>query len=217
MTRLPGLKDGRLRDLRPLRHGALAQALEALNGDGAETRVVGGAVRDLALGVKGDDLDLATTARPDEVIRRARAAGFKVATTGITHGTVTLMVPRSRTRMKSLISTSSLTRSYSASEIRSRVPASLLAASTRLATLTASPIAVSRSCPGDPIEPITASPKCRPMRILKSIPYIDAKKGFIRSTAASVCGAAFTERIGASGCPSTPNIAIRPSPTNLSI
>ncbi len=92
MTRLPGLKDGRLRDLRPLRHGALAQALEALNGDGAETRVVGGAVRDLALGVKGDDLDLATTARPDEVIRRARAAGFKVATTGITHGTVTLIV-----------------------------------------------------------------------------------------------------------------------------
>ncbi len=78
MSRLPGLKDGRLRDVGPLRHGALAQALEALNGDGAETRVVGGAVRDLALGVKVDDFDLATTARPDEIIRRARAAGFKV-------------------------------------------------------------------------------------------------------------------------------------------
>ena len=36
MSRLPGLKDGRLRDVGPLRHGALAQALEALNGDGAE-------------------------------------------------------------------------------------------------------------------------------------------------------------------------------------
>ena len=71
MSRLPGLKDGRLRDVGPLRHGALAQALEALNGDGAETRVVGDAVRDLALGVKVDDFDLATTARPDEVIRRA--------------------------------------------------------------------------------------------------------------------------------------------------
>ena len=38
MSRLPGLKDGRLRDVGPRRHGALAQALEALNGDGAETR-----------------------------------------------------------------------------------------------------------------------------------------------------------------------------------
>src|SRR5271157_5027036 len=50
MSRLPGLNDGRLRDLRPLTGGALARALEALNGDGEETRVVGGAVRDLALG-----------------------------------------------------------------------------------------------------------------------------------------------------------------------
>ncbi len=92
MSRLPGLNDGRLRDLRPLTGGALARALEALNGDGEETRVVGGAVRDLALGVKVDDFDLATTAPPDEVIRRARAAGFKVATTGVAHGTVTLIV-----------------------------------------------------------------------------------------------------------------------------
>ena len=65
MSRLPGLKDGRLRDLRPLTSGPLARALEALNGDGEETRLVGGAVRDLILGLTVEDLDLATTALPE--------------------------------------------------------------------------------------------------------------------------------------------------------
>ena len=52
MSRLPGLKDGRLRDLGRLTRGPLARALEALNGGGEETRLVGGAVRDLLLGLK---------------------------------------------------------------------------------------------------------------------------------------------------------------------
>ena len=55
----------------------LAEALAVLDGEGEETRLVGGAVRDLALGVEAGDFDLATTAPPDEVIRRARAAGFQ--------------------------------------------------------------------------------------------------------------------------------------------
>jgi poly(A) polymerase len=38
------------------------------------------------------DIDIATTALPDEVIRRARAAGIKSVPTGIDHGTVTLVV-----------------------------------------------------------------------------------------------------------------------------
>ena len=92
MSRLPGLKDGRLRDLRPLTGGPLARALEALNGQGEETRLVGGAVRDLILGLEAEDLDLATTALPEEVIRRAAAAGFRVAATGLSHGTVTLIM-----------------------------------------------------------------------------------------------------------------------------
>ena len=49
-------------------------------------------MRDLALGEKAFDFDLATTATPDEVIRRGRRAGFKVALTGVAHGTVTLIV-----------------------------------------------------------------------------------------------------------------------------
>lgn len=92
MSRLPGLKDGRLRDLKPLTRGPLAQALAALDGDGEETRLIGGAVRDLALGERATDFDLATTALPDEVIRRGHAAGFKVALSGFPHGTVTLII-----------------------------------------------------------------------------------------------------------------------------
>jgi poly(A) polymerase len=92
MTVLSGLAGGKLKDLTPLRQGPLARALEALNGGGEETRLVGGAVRDLALGEPAFDFDLATTASTDEVIRRARAAGFKVALTGVAHGTVTIVV-----------------------------------------------------------------------------------------------------------------------------
>jgi len=92
MTALRGLEGDRLKDLTSLKQGPLAQALEALNGEGEETRLVGGAVRDLALGGEAGDFDLATTAVPDEVIRRARMAGIKVALTGYAHGTVTLVV-----------------------------------------------------------------------------------------------------------------------------
>ena len=92
MTALPGLKDGKLRDLTLLRQGPLARALAALNGGGEETRLVGGAVRDLALGERAVDFDLTTTATTDELIRRAREAGFKVALTGVEHGTVTVVV-----------------------------------------------------------------------------------------------------------------------------
>lgn len=92
MTGLPAIVDGRLKDRRLLEEGPLALALEALNGDGEETRLVGGAVRDLALGQPLGDFDLATTAQPEIVMKRARRAGFGVAPTGLKHGTVTLVV-----------------------------------------------------------------------------------------------------------------------------
>ena len=69
----------------------LARILSALNGAGEETRIVGGAVRNLLLGEPADDVDLATTALPPETIRRGRKAGFKAVPTGIEHGTVTLI------------------------------------------------------------------------------------------------------------------------------
>jgi poly(A) polymerase len=92
MTALPGLANGKLKDLTPLKQDALVRALGVLDGGGEETRLVGGAVRDLALGEPAVDFDLATTATTDEVIRRAQGAGFKVALTGLAHGTVTIVV-----------------------------------------------------------------------------------------------------------------------------
>jgi tRNA nucleotidyltransferase/poly(A) polymerase len=75
-----------------LTSGPAARVLELLGGDGEEARVVGGAVRNALLKIPTGDIDIATTALPDEVIRRARAAGIKSVPTGIDHGTVTLVV-----------------------------------------------------------------------------------------------------------------------------
>src|SRR5258705_526794 len=75
-----------------LKSGPTARVLELLNGKGEEARVVGGAVRNALLNIPTGDIDIATTALPDEVIRRARAAGVKSVPTGIEHGTVTLVV-----------------------------------------------------------------------------------------------------------------------------
>jgi tRNA nucleotidyltransferase/poly(A) polymerase len=75
-----------------LRSGPTARVLGLLNGDGSEARVVGGAVRNALLGIPVNDIDIATTALPTEVIRRAKAAGIKSVPTGIEHGTVTLVV-----------------------------------------------------------------------------------------------------------------------------
>jgi poly(A) polymerase len=75
-----------------LRRPAVARLLDALNGAGEETRVVGGAVRNALIGMAAGDIDLATTAEPAEVTRRATAAGFKAVPTGIEHGTITVVV-----------------------------------------------------------------------------------------------------------------------------
>jgi tRNA nucleotidyltransferase/poly(A) polymerase len=66
--------------------------LELLDSNGEQARVVGGAVRNALLQIPIGDIDIATTALPDEVIRRAKAAGIKSVPTGIEHGTVTLVV-----------------------------------------------------------------------------------------------------------------------------
>jgi poly(A) polymerase len=75
-----------------LREGALARLLAALDGEGEEARVVGGAVRNSLLGEPLGDIDVATTALPEEIIRRAQAQGFKSVPTGIDHGTVTVVI-----------------------------------------------------------------------------------------------------------------------------
>ena len=86
------LRDGRLADLGILQSPPLARALALLDADGEEARLVGGAVRDILLGLPPGDFDLATTATPETVIARAKAAGIGFAPTGLAHGTVTLIL-----------------------------------------------------------------------------------------------------------------------------
>ncbi len=87
------MSEARVLDDAPwLTSGPAARVLGLLNGDGEEARVVGGAVRNALLKIPTGDIDIATTALPDEVIRRAKAAGIKSVPTGIEHGTVTLVV-----------------------------------------------------------------------------------------------------------------------------
>lgn len=82
----------RLPDAGWLEAPALAQAFVLLDGAGEEARVVGGAARNALIGLPLSDIDIATTAVPEEVMRRAAAAGLKAVPTGIEHGTVTLVI-----------------------------------------------------------------------------------------------------------------------------
>jgi poly(A) polymerase len=87
-----GRTDRRLNDAAWLTSGALPQLLAVLDRDGEEARAVGGAVRNALLGVPVLEVDVATTAVPDQVVKRVTAAGFKAVPTGIEHGTVTVVI-----------------------------------------------------------------------------------------------------------------------------
>lgn len=80
-----------LRDAALLSEKPTARVLALLDTEGEEARIVGGAVRDALLGMPVGDIDIATTALPDEVMRRAAAAHIKAVPTGLAHGTVTLV------------------------------------------------------------------------------------------------------------------------------
>ncbi|MGC4252281.1 MAG: CCA tRNA nucleotidyltransferase [Sphingobium sp.] len=72
------------------RHRAgLDALLAALEADRGHARFVGGMVRDSLLGLPVNDLDIATTLTPQQVMDRLKAAGIKAVPTGIDHGTVT--------------------------------------------------------------------------------------------------------------------------------
>jgi poly(A) polymerase len=86
--------DPRLPDLAsaPWLSAAGPQRIMALLATGGfEARVVGGAVRNALMGVPVKDIDFATTAPPDDVVRLATAGGLGVVPTGLAHGTVTLI------------------------------------------------------------------------------------------------------------------------------
>jgi poly(A) polymerase len=83
--------DSRLAAAVALTRGPAGAVLAVLDRDGEEARIVGGAVRNALLGVPPGDIDIATTALPDEVIRRTTAAGLRPVATGIEHGTLTVV------------------------------------------------------------------------------------------------------------------------------
>jgi poly(A) polymerase len=63
----------------------------AIAAGGYEARAVGGAVRNALIGRPVKDVDIATPAVPEEVVRLAAAAGLDTAPTGLKHGTVTVI------------------------------------------------------------------------------------------------------------------------------
>lgn len=87
--------DGALQRLKVadwLKRAETQQVFALLDGAKGRTRAVGGIVRDTLLDRPRDlaEVDFATELKPDEVTRRAKAAGLPVYPTGIEHGTVTL-------------------------------------------------------------------------------------------------------------------------------
>jgi poly(A) polymerase len=68
---------------------ATVEVLDALGASGAQTRFVGGSVRDALLGRPIGDIDIATTAPPERVIELLAKRRIKVVPTGLAHGTVT--------------------------------------------------------------------------------------------------------------------------------
>ncbi len=88
-----GRTDRRL-DAAWLTAGPLPRLLGVLDRDDEEARVVGGAVRNALIGAPIHEIDVATTAVPDEVVRRVTAAGFKPVPTGIAHGTITVVIDK---------------------------------------------------------------------------------------------------------------------------
>jgi len=68
----------------------IAKIFDALGRSSA--RLVGGCVRDILLGKKITDIDIATPLKPDEVISALNSKNIKNIPTGIAHGTITAVI-----------------------------------------------------------------------------------------------------------------------------
>ncbi len=70
---------------------ATQKVCAALTSGGAQALFVGGCVRNALLGAPVSDIDIATDARPQQVVKLAQNAGLKAIPTGIDHGTITVV------------------------------------------------------------------------------------------------------------------------------
>lgn len=69
-----------------------AALLAALEQAGERARIVGGAVRNALMQIDFSDIDITTTALPQNVMRIAQSRGWKAIPTGIEHGTITVVI-----------------------------------------------------------------------------------------------------------------------------
>jgi poly(A) polymerase len=87
---------------------ATQRVFAALEAGGYGARAVGGCVRNGLLGLPATDIDIATTALPEDTLRCATLAGLKTIPTGLAHGTVTLIadsVPHEVTTLRRDVAT----------------------------------------------------------------------------------------------------------------
>ncbi len=66
--------------------------LAMIKAEGHDAFFVGGCVRNGLVGLPVMDIDIATSALPEEVVQLTEAAGYRAVPTGIEHGTVTIVV-----------------------------------------------------------------------------------------------------------------------------
>ncbi len=85
-----------------LERPGLAAVLNVLDASTGTVRLVGGAVRDWLLDLPVQDIDLATTLTPDQVITKLEQAGLRAIPTGLAHGTVTAVSHGTHTEITTL-------------------------------------------------------------------------------------------------------------------
>ena len=78
--------------MNPTLRSAGLTGLKCLNEAGYEAWWVGGCVRDALLERPVQDIDVTTSALPEQTIACFRNAGYLVIPTGLKHGTVTVMI-----------------------------------------------------------------------------------------------------------------------------
>jgi poly(A) polymerase len=88
---VPGAPPPRLDGADWLKRPQTQAVFAALAARGHAARAVGGAVRNALAGRPVADIDIATDARPEQVMAAAAAAGLKAVPTGLAHGTVTVV------------------------------------------------------------------------------------------------------------------------------
>ena len=94
MTRSP-LQSPNLQGAPWLAKPLVQRLFEVLSPEGQETRCVGGCVRDELAGIADGhvEIDMATTLTPEAVLQHLEKAGIRAIATGLTHGTITAVMP----------------------------------------------------------------------------------------------------------------------------